>query len=215
LASLRPPGSLCGAGSPGGPSGAGSGRFSQHHYKHWPERPVLLAFDQELGADAALRVLQNSPIRLARSKSGGIRTWSSSARGAGPSASRRSCSRRPSLLGRTGRRLRRRTVAGAYLLDATWGSHPTEAQFEPFLPCPFRPKMSVDWETAICPCPPTAPEGRSPDLPARVSKKYVAVNGIKGSVDGNVFGSAHDRKPIGVSARGRSGELERAAQAYS
>jgi hypothetical protein len=39
---------------------------------------------------------QNSPIRPARSKSGSIRTWSSSARGAGPRASRRSPSRRSS-----------------------------------------------------------------------------------------------------------------------
>jgi hypothetical protein len=39
------------------------------------------------------------PIRSARSKSGSMRMWSSSARGAGPSASRRSCSRRSSSSG--------------------------------------------------------------------------------------------------------------------
>jgi hypothetical protein len=41
-----------------------------------------------------------------------MRTWSSSARGAGPNASRRSRSRRSSSSGRMGRRLRRRTVEG-------------------------------------------------------------------------------------------------------
>jgi hypothetical protein len=46
--------------------------------------PVLLAVDQQLGEGARLRVPQNSPIRSGRSKSGIIRTWSSSVRGAGP-----------------------------------------------------------------------------------------------------------------------------------
>jgi len=41
-------------------------------------------------AKARLCGRQNSPIRSARSKSGSMRTWRSSARGAGPSASRRS-----------------------------------------------------------------------------------------------------------------------------
>lgn len=44
---------------------------------------------------------KNSPIRSARSRSGIIKTWSSSARGAGPSASRRSRSPRSSPSGRS------------------------------------------------------------------------------------------------------------------
>jgi hypothetical protein len=53
-------------GPPGGPSGRGSACFSQHHYQHWPERPVLLAIDQELGEGAALLVAQelSDPVRL-------------------------------------------------------------------------------------------------------------------------------------------------------
>jgi hypothetical protein len=62
--------------------------LSQHPDQHRPKRPVLLAVDQELGESAAFRVPQNSPILSARSKSGTIRTWRSSTRGAG-SASRR------------------------------------------------------------------------------------------------------------------------------
>ena len=53
----------------------------QHAHQHSPERPVLLAVDQQLREGATLRVAQNSPIRSARSKSGSMRTWSSSARG--------------------------------------------------------------------------------------------------------------------------------------
>jgi hypothetical protein len=68
----------------------------QHPDEHRPERPVLLAVDQQLGEGATLRVAQNSPIRSARSKSGSIRTWSNSARGAGPRASRRCRSRHSS-----------------------------------------------------------------------------------------------------------------------
>jgi hypothetical protein len=54
-----------------------------------PERPVLLQVDQQLPEGARLRVAQNSPIRSGRSKSGSMRTWSSSARGGGSKASRR------------------------------------------------------------------------------------------------------------------------------
>jgi len=49
----------------------------QHAHEHRPERPILLAVDQELGEGAALRWPQNSPIRSL--KVGSIRTWSSSA----------------------------------------------------------------------------------------------------------------------------------------
>ena len=52
-----------------------------------------------------MRVLgfpQYEPIASARSKSGSVRTWSSSARGAGPTASRRSLSRRSSSPGSHG-----------------------------------------------------------------------------------------------------------------
>jgi hypothetical protein len=70
----------------------------QHADEHRPERPVLLAVDQELGEGPRLRVPQYEPIASARSKSGSIRTWSSSARGTWPSTSRR-CRRRSSLSG--------------------------------------------------------------------------------------------------------------------
>jgi hypothetical protein len=61
------------------------------HLREQPEhdrpcRRFLLAIDQ---GSAKVRVFgfpQYSPIRSARSKSGSIRTWRSSARGAGPSA---------------------------------------------------------------------------------------------------------------------------------
>jgi hypothetical protein len=43
------------------------------------ERPVLLAVDQQLGNERLWRWLQNSPVLSARSRSGSIRTWSSSA----------------------------------------------------------------------------------------------------------------------------------------
>jgi hypothetical protein len=58
----------------------------QHPDEHRSEHPVLLTVDQQLGEGAALRVAQNWPIRSVRSKSGSIRTCSSSARGAGPKA---------------------------------------------------------------------------------------------------------------------------------
>jgi hypothetical protein len=61
---------------------AASLSFSEHSHQHRPEYPVLLAVDQQLGEGAALWVAQNSPIRSARSKSGSMRTWSSSARAA-------------------------------------------------------------------------------------------------------------------------------------
>jgi hypothetical protein len=54
-----------------------------HPDEHRPERPILLAVDQELGEGATLR---GSPrtrrSARARSKSGSMRTWSNSARGA-------------------------------------------------------------------------------------------------------------------------------------
>ena len=56
----------------------------QHPDEHRPKRPILLAVDQELGEGATLRVAPDSPIRSARSKSGSMRTWSSSARGSRP-----------------------------------------------------------------------------------------------------------------------------------
>jgi hypothetical protein len=68
-------------------------------------RALLLASyspRSQSGARRRVRVFgfpQNSPIRSARSKSGSIKTWSSSARGAGPRASRRSRSRRSSWSG--------------------------------------------------------------------------------------------------------------------
>ena len=46
------------------------------------DSPILLAVDQELGEGALCGVLQNSPIRSTRSRSGSIRTWRSSARAA-------------------------------------------------------------------------------------------------------------------------------------
>jgi hypothetical protein len=52
----------------------------EHSDHHCPERPVLLAVDQQLGEGAALRVAPEPPIRSARSRSGSMRTWSSSAR---------------------------------------------------------------------------------------------------------------------------------------
>jgi hypothetical protein len=45
-------------------------RFPQDPNQHRPQRPVLLAIDQQLAEGAALRVAQNSPIRSARSKWG-------------------------------------------------------------------------------------------------------------------------------------------------
>jgi hypothetical protein len=56
----------------------------QHPNRHRAKRLVLLAVDQELGERAAPGVPQNSPIRSARSKSGGMRTCSSSALGSRP-----------------------------------------------------------------------------------------------------------------------------------
>jgi hypothetical protein len=68
-----------------------------------PQCPVLLAVDQELSERPRSWVPQNSPIRSARSKSGSIKTWSSSARGAVPSASRASVTvARPDRGARTG-----------------------------------------------------------------------------------------------------------------
>ena len=66
-----------------------------------PARSVRSS-SQSISSSAKARLsgwLQNSPIRSARSKSGSSRTWSRSARGAGPRASGRSCSRRSSSSG--------------------------------------------------------------------------------------------------------------------
>jgi hypothetical protein len=63
----------------------------QHPDEHGPQDPVLSSRSIRSSAKARLSGQpQNSPIRSARSKSRSMRTWSSSARGAGPSASRRS-----------------------------------------------------------------------------------------------------------------------------
>ena len=75
--------------------------LSQHPDEHCSEHSILLAVDQQLGEGSALWVAQNSPIMSARSRSGSMRTWSSSARGARPRASRRSRSRRSSSSGLT------------------------------------------------------------------------------------------------------------------
>jgi hypothetical protein len=66
-----------------------------------PRRPVLLAVDQQLGEGPGLWVPPEGADASARSKSGSIRTWSSSAHGAGPSASRRFRIRRSSSSGLT------------------------------------------------------------------------------------------------------------------
>jgi hypothetical protein len=59
--------------------------LSQHPYEYRPQR----FSSQSIKSSANVRVFglpHNSPMRSARSKSGSIRTWSSSARGAGPRA---------------------------------------------------------------------------------------------------------------------------------
>jgi hypothetical protein len=66
-----------------------------------PKRPILLAVDQQLGEGAALGVAPELSDRIGPVEVGSMRTWSSSARGATPSASRRSRSRRSSSSGRT------------------------------------------------------------------------------------------------------------------
>jgi hypothetical protein len=53
----------------------------QHPDEHRPEVSILLAVDQELGEGSRRRVPQYLPIRSTRSKSGSIRTRSSSAGG--------------------------------------------------------------------------------------------------------------------------------------
>jgi hypothetical protein len=64
--------------------------LTQHPDEHRSERPVLLAVDQELGEGPALRVAPELADPVGALEVGNIRTWSSSARRAGPSASRRS-----------------------------------------------------------------------------------------------------------------------------
>jgi hypothetical protein len=68
--------------------------------------------DQALGEGACLRVPLVGAIRSARSKSVSIRTWSSSARGAGPKASRRAFRRRSSWSG---------LMPGGYALEPSLG----------------------------------------------------------------------------------------------
>ena len=63
--------------------GTDSAPLPQHADQHRPEHPILLAVDQQLGEGAGVGVPQYAPIVSVRSKSGSIRTWRSSARGAG------------------------------------------------------------------------------------------------------------------------------------
>jgi hypothetical protein len=62
----------------------------QHTDEHRRKRPIPLAIDEELGEGAALWMAPELTDPLARSKSGTMRTWGSSARGAGSRASSRS-----------------------------------------------------------------------------------------------------------------------------
>jgi hypothetical protein len=62
--------------------------FPQHADEHRPG-PILLAVDQQLGEGAALRIAPELSDPVGAVEVGHIRTWSSSARGAGPRASRR------------------------------------------------------------------------------------------------------------------------------
>ena len=81
-----------GRAGPGGPESLGRSRavgLPQHPDEHRPQRPVLLAVDQELGEGATLGVPPELADPVRSLEVGSIRTWSSSARGAGPSASRR------------------------------------------------------------------------------------------------------------------------------
>jgi hypothetical protein len=64
----------------------------QHADEHRPQRPVLLAVDQQ--------------IRSARSKSGNMRTWSSSARGSGTEGVKACSESAFQLVGSHGGRLR-------------------------------------------------------------------------------------------------------------
>jgi hypothetical protein len=73
--------------------------LSEHPDQHRSERPILFAVDQKFGEGAALRVAPERADRVGPVKSGSMRTWSNSARGAGPRASRRSRSRRLSSSG--------------------------------------------------------------------------------------------------------------------
>ena len=55
----------------------------QHPDEHRPKRPILLAVDKQFGEGTCLGFPQYEPMASARSKSGSIRTWRSSPRGAG------------------------------------------------------------------------------------------------------------------------------------
>ena len=89
----------------------------QHADEHRPQDSVLLAVDQELGEGLGGRIPQYEPIASTRSKSGSMRIWSSSARGAGPSASRRLRRRRSSSSGRAAWSLSRRHDGHPHALD--------------------------------------------------------------------------------------------------
>jgi hypothetical protein len=56
----------------------------QHSDQHRSEHPVLLAVDQKLGEGATLRVTPELSDPVSPIEVGSMRTWSSSARGAGP-----------------------------------------------------------------------------------------------------------------------------------
>ena len=58
------------------PTLQGHAPFPQHPDKHCPQRPILLAVDQQLGEGAALRVAPKLADPVG-SKSGSIRTWTS------------------------------------------------------------------------------------------------------------------------------------------
>jgi hypothetical protein len=47
-------------------------RLPEHPHEHRPERPILLAVDQQFGEGVALRVAPELSIRSARSKSGSM-----------------------------------------------------------------------------------------------------------------------------------------------
>jgi hypothetical protein len=75
--------------------------------EHRPERPVLLAIDQELGEGVTLLVAPELADPVGPLEVGELRTWSSSARAAGGTASRRACVSRSSSSGRISRMVRR------------------------------------------------------------------------------------------------------------
>jgi hypothetical protein len=92
---------------------------AQHPDEHRPKRPILPAVDQELGGGAALWRTPEPSDPVGSLEVGEHQaTWSSSARGAGPSASRRAWSRRSTSSGRTGE-ARQRLDIRAYAVYTT------------------------------------------------------------------------------------------------